>query len=644
MVFRTSIRSRGRTAFGVIAVVVFWLAALAGPAGATSGSTVPSSPSISLAAGAPSAPDVVITFWKYACPTYRDVPANKNPGNSDATGGHWSELDTSYQKIMVDHVTDVPTRCVPQPDSLFTLTAGSPGPVVAMPTTGPDGWVVATLSGTDASLVNAVSWNTGAVVSEAVPTGYSFGALRCYRDINNGDNLEGIFGWNGTDALVCIAYNVAIPTPVATPPPPDATPTPTPVATPPPPDATPTPTPPTATPAPTSPPCTPAYNCFFNTPTPAPTPTQTPQPTPILTPAPTPEATPTPTPTATPAPKPDATPTSTPAPTSAPTPTIPGVPAVGGSTITGGGSGPAGGATAGGSPGGPAGGNPTSAGGGTPSSSGPGEARRDGSGWGGAGSPGSAPAQGDPAVGATGGSSTDSAGSAAGPDAAGGTLHPTLAAGIPGLTGHDPFGRLSRLAPLATLLSTTTTLALAFLLFGKKRRDEEPTGSDAELAAAAASPYADFGAGLAPAYVGVDPGTGGTDINLPRWRRPSLLAARKSDPVRNGADHVTRTFEIQGAPAAGGQRKMVRYRLVRLLDRPDEQLGLSVDSLDEGDEVEILEQHGTYRRVVTPDGRQGWLHRMTLGDIVASDPASTTDASESDQDVLVAYLSARARA
>jgi hypothetical protein len=220
-----------------------------------------------------------------------------------------------------------------------------------------------------------------------------------------------------------------------------------------------------------------------------------------------------------------------------------------------------------------------------------------------------------------------------------------LAAGIPGLTGRDQFGPLSRLAPLATLLSTTTTLALAFMLFGKKRRDEEPTASEAELAAAAASPYAVFGTDMAPAYVGVDPGTGGTDVNLPRWRRPSLLAARKSDPVRNGAEHANLTFGVQGAPAAaGGERKVVRYRLVRLLDRPDEQLGLAVDSLDEGDEVEVLEQHGTYRRVVTPDGRQGWLHRMTLGDIVADDTAPTTEAGDSDQDVLVAYLSARARA
>jgi SH3-like domain-containing protein len=89
---------------------------------------------------------------------------------------------------------------------------------------------------------------------------------------------------------------------------------------------------------------------------------------------------------------------------------------------------------------------------------------------------------------------------------------------------------------------------------------------------------------------------------------------------------------------------VVRYRLVRLLDRPDELLGSEVDSLDEGDEVEILEQHGTYRHVITPDGRQGWLHRMTLGDVMARDPAPATDGADPDEDVLLAYLAARVRA
>jgi hypothetical protein len=195
---------------------------------------------------------------------------------------------------------------------------------------------------------------------------------------------------------------------------------------------------------------------------------------------------------------------------------------------------------------------------------------------------------------------------------------------------------------MASLISTTTTLTLALMFFTKKRRDEEATAPDEDLAAAAASPYT-VGFGLAPAFAGVDPGTGGTDVNLPRWRRPSLLAARKSDPIRNGAEHVSLTFDGGGGPAAGAERMEVRYRLVQLLDRPDEILGLVVDSLDQGDQVEVVEHHGTYRRVVTPDGREGWLHRMTLGEIVPeATPAHGFD--QPGDDVLLNYLAAHARA
>jgi len=46
-------------------------------------------------------------------------------------------------------------------------------------------------------------------------------------------------------------------------------------------------------------------------------------------------------------------------------------------------------------------------------------------------------------------------------------------------------------------------------------------------------------------------------------------------------------------------------------------------ALDEGDEVVLLEKHGTYWRVLCPNGSQGWLHKMTLGEL-AIDPAPDT--------------------
>jgi len=79
---------------------------------------------------------------------------------------------------------------------------------------------------------------------------------------------------------------------------------------------------------------------------------------------------------------------------------------------------------------------------------------------------------------------------------------------------------------------------------------------------------------------------------------------------------------------------------VRLLDRPDELTAGTVGSLDEGDEVAVVEKSGLYRRVETPDGRTGWLHKMTLGDVIA--PAEAEEA-DIDPDVLMAYLAARAR-
>jgi SH3-like domain-containing protein len=84
----------------------------------------------------------------------------------------------------------------------------------------------------------------------------------------------------------------------------------------------------------------------------------------------------------------------------------------------------------------------------------------------------------------------------------------------------------------------------------------------------------------------------------------------------------------------------VRYRIVRLLDRPDELTGSTVGSVDEGDQVAVVEQIGLYRRVETPDGRTGWLHKMTLGEIVE---APVEDDAPIDPDVLMAYLAARGR-
>jgi len=269
----------------------------------------------------------------------------------------------------------------------------------------------------------------------------------------------------------------------------------------------------------------------------------------------------------------------------------------------------------------------------------PGGAPGDGESPAGPGDPGSetgSPVPGEsppPAAMAPGGSTGGgSAGGGAGPDGDSGIGAGPGSAGGPAaaIPGRD---RGRQLVLLAAAVSTGTTLAFAFVFLNRRRREEE-LDEDA-LAAAAAAPYA-----MPVAVPAFDPGTGGTDVDLPRWRRPSLMAARKSDPIRAFQEPARLTFERRSGDV-DGERRLVRYRLVRLLDRPDELAGLTVHTLDAGDEVAVVEASGLYRRVITPDGRTGWLHKMTLGDVVQADAPDGEE--ELDPDVLMAYLAARAR-
>jgi hypothetical protein len=181
---------------------------------------------------------------------------------------------------------------------------------------------------------------------------------------------------------------------------------------------------------------------------------------------------------------------------------------------------------------------------------------------------------------------------------------------------------------------------MAFLASGKRRRDEEQTAPDDVLAARAAS-----GAGLVPSSSSIGsaavpatvaaaaaatavqavaaPVAGDIDGDVPRWRRPSLMEARKADPTRGvSAAAVRLTFTGDaGAAVTGLERRLIRYRLVSLLDAPDEVRGVEIGVLDEGDEVVLMEKRGTYWRVLCPDGREGWLHKMVLGDVVI-DPST----------------------
>lgn len=232
-----------------------------------------------------------------------------------------------------------------------------------------------------------------------------------------------------------------------------------------------------------------------------------------------------------------------------------------------------------------------------------------------------------------------------GPGAVGLTKDSPAAAGLAILGAAGGLSAEQRM--LVTAISTTTTsvAAMAFLIFGKRRRDGEPPAPDEVLATSAALMTAVPSASVAQPEGGLPPSGETDESGMPRWRRPSLMAARKSDPLRAESTAVKLSFDDGAVDALEGhERRRIKYRVVRLLDAPDELRSHEIGVLDEGDEVQLLERSGSFWRVHCPDGSQGWVHRMTLGDIV--DPSAGgrpdrpfADATDDiDSDVLAAYL------
>jgi hypothetical protein len=241
-----------------------------------------------------------------------------------------------------------------------------------------------------------------------------------------------------------------------------------------------------------------------------------------------------------------------------------------------------------------------------------------------------------------------------------------------GLTGHSKVG----LGAAATLVVSTgaVTMAMAFGLFGRRRRNGEQRETDEVLAAAAATGVGIVLTDLKSLAVATAPGVGAAETGaegpsdveiepgsnealMPRWRRPSLIQARKADPIRDTVPAAALTFD-QGlvGPLDGRERRVIRYRVVRLLDAPDELRGVEIGYLDQGDEVELVEQYGAYWLVLSPDGQQGWLHKMVLGGAVGDEPRkdgpvatmptvpetwTMGDAEDDDHDVFDAYLASR---
>lgn len=420
------------------------------------------------------------------------------------------------------------------------------------------------------------------------------------------------------------------------------------------------------------------------------TPAPTPAPTPTPTPGPTPAATATSRPTTAPTPAPSVAPTPTSRPTSAPSahPTATATPRPPSSSMST--------ASPGVSSDGPSGGASTPVAPGPPGPDAGGAATSEPSDVPGSGSAPTDPdAAGDPEVpepsadaigvldpgrgpsSAPGGWSGGSGGSG-GSSGSGGTGPDTTSGGVSGSSGgvgdlgpvvgaigSIAFGQ-SAVSPLGLVLTLAATSSvvgatMALSLFGKRRRHGEQPEDDVTMAGHAAEGLVVaastlIGQGMPVVSQAVPGAPADAEADMPRWRRPSLLEARKADPLRDATVVPRLTFDhgLVGA-LDGRERRVIRYSVVRLLDTPDELRAAEIGFLDHGDEVQLLEKRGVYWLVLCPDGRRGWIHKMTLGDVIVEasptspsatmpiDADSWTMGEGVDRDVLAAYLESRRR-
>jgi hypothetical protein len=124
--------------------------------------------------------------------------------------------------------------------------------------------------------------------------------------------------------------------------------------------------------------------------------------------------------------------------------------------------------------------------------------------------------------------------------------------------------------------------------------------------------------------------------HLPRWRRPSVVAAR-FETLNTAAIKAAAGLTRRRRPAqhfgsdAEVDRRVLRYDGVVLLDRPDDVHGRPMEGLQADDEVALLERDELWANVATPGGRAGWIPAMALGPAAAPGAeagAGPTDASD----------------
>jgi hypothetical protein len=216
---------------------------------------------------------------------------------------------------------------------------------------------------------------------------------------------------------------------------------------------------------------------------------------------------------------------------------------------------------------------------------------------------------------------------------------------------------------IGAVIATVSGLLLLFAA-SRRRRQREPELAVAGLAGIVAEPELTLSdaptQAVATAPPPVVPYIDPAEADMPRWRRPSVKAARVGSPAAAAAAARRPARAFSAPPAADVERFVVRYDAVSLLTEPDEVFGRYVAELDAGDEVEAIGQHALWLQIRTPSGAVGWLPRMTVASpavgeeqetvgLPESEPAvvapAEPEAEESDLDSLLAAIVAeRARA
>lgn len=189
----------------------------------------------------------------------------------------------------------------------------------------------------------------------------------------------------------------------------------------------------------------------------------------------------------------------------------------------------------------------------------------------------------------------------AGPDDRG-----LASAGIPdGGGGGDSL--LAKLLASAAISLGGIALFWALMTVARRRRDPVPVAETATSEPSTGVSFAET-RGMVP--VAPPPDTPPEEALIPRWRRPSLRAARGLSERDMPMEHVPILFRTP--VPSGADRRQVAYRLVRMGTEPDELAGEEVGRLDRGDEVEVLSEEAGYCLVRTPLDAVGWVHRTTL--------------------------------